>query len=443
MRNSDKRGFSNVVGTILIILLTIAALAAVWVAVHNFTSSSSNSITTGQFGIDLTLKSAWVDYAKGAATVEVYRNPGVSTDAKIVAIKFIVEDHKNSDSFKVNVDGFPELTKRTFILDLNQSKILNISDVYRISVAPVFIDPTGGSVEITGSGTSQYDVGGNNTQYVPQNSTTDVCTKNSDCGTDSWINGSNICSQDETQVLQYKRVFTCYTGFCLNNTETYVVQNCTTEQKCYAGQCINISEQPSCTPENVTQDCGESGFVGFPYCNANPPPEEILKDYANYSCINESCVQTITASIVQNCPDLQVCNTVGGTAQCFEPVECTVNGDCPVGKICTEGKCTQEVPALNGTVSSSWPPGLNEYFDSSELPRNASNTPIDYKGYTIIFPGSAQRECLTVKDYVFPPKDTYNSYIQLSSPKTNVTSGNKFELWETNYGCVVLNNSLN
>jgi len=442
MRDSDKRGFSKVVTTILLILLIIAALAIVWVAVNSFILNSSNSVTTGQFGIDLIIKSAWINYANGAATVEVYRNPGVSTDAKIVAIKFIVEDHRNSDSFRVNVDGFPELTKRTFILDLNQSKILNISDVYRISVAPVFLTSAGGGVEITGSGSNGRDVGGNNTQYVPPNSTTNVCTKNLDCGTDYWINDSNICSQDGTQVLQYKRIFTCYTGFCLNSTTAYVIQNCTVEQNCYAGQCINISQQPSCTPENVTQDCGQSGFVGFPYCNANPPPEEILRDYANYSCINESCVQSTTANVTQLCPSPQICSTVGGTAQCFEPIECTTNADCPVGEVCIEGNCTPEVPAINGTVSSSWPPGLNEYFDSPDLPNNVSTSTTDYRGYTIIFPGSTQRECLTVKDYVYPPKDTYNSYIQLSYPETNITAGDEFELWETNYGCVVLNNSL-
>ncbi len=439
-KRGNKRGLSQVVTTILLVLLIIAAIAGIWVAINTFILKNSQGLTLGNIGLDVQIKSALVNTTDGTATVRVERNKGVSK-LNITSLKFIVEDTKNSDIFEIPVTNFEELAVRTFDLNLTKNGILDPTNIIKISVAPIYISDTTGKNE-TSPVTSSYDIGQRDKIIVDIK----ICHTNSDCGTDQWIAGSQICNADSTGVLQYKRIYECFGatnpngGFCQQKTEALPVETCTANQTCLGGACQlpNIA----CTPENVTQDCGVSQYVGFPTCNPNAPPERIIQDYDLFDCVNNTCTENITSKTIQDCPSPQVCAISGGSPECFSPLQCTVNEDCPLGQVCRQGNCTQEFAALNGTVSSSWPPGLNEFFDSAQLPRNASNATINYIGYTIIFPGSLQKECLTVQDYTYPPTTDYNAYIQLSSKQTNITTGNQFQLWETKYGCVVLNNSL-
>ena len=289
----NKRGLSAVVATIIIVLLILAAIAIIWGVINNFIVGGSGGITLGQFGIDMVIESAAINYTSGIATVKVVRNTGISKE-KVIAIKFIVEDRRNSDVFEVFVGDFKELERRTFELNLTTSEILNISDIYRISIAPVFISSAGG-VETVGPQMGGYGFGGN----VQINSTSNYCTQNSDCGIDYWITGSEFCNSNATQVLRYKKIYQCYSGFCQDTIQALVVETCLGSETCYGGQCI--SQQISCTPENVTQDCGTSGLVGFPYCFNNPPPEKIVQGYRNISCIEGSCHESIIEQTIELC----------------------------------------------------------------------------------------------------------------------------------------------
>lgn len=436
-KRGNKRGLSQVVTTILLVLLIIAAIAGIWVAVNTFILKNSQGLTLGNIGLDVQIKSALVNTTDGTATVRVERNKGVSK-LNITSLKFIVEDTKNSDIFEIPVTNFEELAVRTFDLNLTKNGILDPTNIIKISVAPIYISDTTGKNE-TSPVTSSYDIG----QRDKIITEIKICHTNSDCGTDQWIAGSQICTSDKTGVLQYKRIYECFGatnpngGFCQQKTEALPVETCTANQTCLGGACQlpNIA----CTPENVTQDCGVSQYVGFPTCSADN--KSIAQDYDQFDCVNNVCTESIISKL-NDCPNNQICSISQGSAQCFTPLECASNTDCPLGQVCKAGNCTQEFPVLNGTVASSWPPGLNEYFDSSSLPNDATNKTINYIGYTIIFPGSTQRKCLSVNNYVYPPSTSYNSYIQLSDSKTNITTGNQFQLWETKYGCVVLNNSL-
>ncbi|MBU2612681.1 MAG: hypothetical protein KKB62_03095 [Nanoarchaeota archaeon] len=421
----NKRGLSAVVATIIIVLLVLVAVAVIWGVLNNFIFKGSRSITLGQFGIDMVIESAAINYTSGIAMVKVARNPGVS-DEKVIAIIFIVEDHKNSDAFREDVGDFKVYEKRTFYLNLTTSEILNISDVYKISIVPIFISSASG-IETVGPQMGGYGFGGN----IQINSTTNLCTQNSDCGIDYWISGSEFCNGNGTQVLRYKKIFQCYSGFCQNTIQAFIVETCLGSEVCYAGQCI--SEQISCTPENVTQDCGMSGFVGFPYCYNNPPPEKIVQSYRDISCVNNACAESITEQTVELCNGTEVCGGGIGDPECFEPVECAANADCSPGEICDEGSCVPEEVALSGNVSSPWPPGVNEYFVSPNLPRIPGT--INYVGYRIIFPGSDEARCLTVREFVYPNSTQYDSYIRLDFSQTNISSGDYFEIWQTSYIC--------
>ncbi len=427
----NKRGLSRVVTTILLILLIIGAIAGIWVTINNFISKGSESLTFGNVGLDVAIKSAYINESDNIATIKITRNIGVSKE-NITAIKFIVEDPRNSEIFTIPVKDFGELSVRSFDLNLSKNGILNISNIYKISIAPVYISDSSGK-KTTAPITSSFDIG-EITKIITE---IKVCQTNSDCGTDQWIDGSEICNSGSTGVLKYKKIYECFgapNGFCQQKTEALPFLTCSGSEICYAGNCQ--SPYKACTPQNVTQDCGKSGFVGFPSCNPLPPPEQIIQDYDSFDCINNTCQESIVSQVIQDCPAPQICSTSQGSPECFSPLECTVNEDCPLGKICVSGNCTTEYAAINGTISSIWPFNVGEYFDSPSLPKIMGT--VDYRGYSIIFPGSSETRCLKINEYVYPNSTSDNSYIRLNKAKTNISSGDSFQIWETQYGCTFI-----
>jgi hypothetical protein len=89
---------------------------------------------------------------------------------------------------------------------------------------------------------------------------------------------------------------------------------------------------------------------------------------------------------------------------------------------------------MNGTVDSIWPPDLGEYFNSQGLQKIKGSK--NYVGYTVVFPGSAESRCLTVRDYVYPNSTGDEAYVRLNISQTSIHSGDFFEIWQTAYGCV-------
>jgi hypothetical protein len=428
----NKRGLSQVVTTILIILITLVAITTIWVVVNEFVLKGTSKIDLTQFTLDLGIKKAEINYTTGIAEVRVVRNAG---EGNLTAIKFIVEDDKNSDIFEEKVTDFEQLAERTFELNLTESDILVLEKIRKISIVPVYISGT--NVEMLGSVADSR--GGLNDDLnitIKQGDTIQIyCEQASDCGTDSYIADTETCTSDLSAVLQYKKVYSCELGFCLADLIQDIVESCPSGWECYQGACVEAP--PQCTNETVEQDCGTDGYIGLPTCAQNP--ERIVQDYAAYSCINETCSQSTTTDTLQECAVGEICNN----AECFVPLECASNQDCwdnpdyGPGYVCTDGNCTLEVALTNGTIRSAWPFGVGEYFDSSDLPTDQINATV-LVGKYIIFPGSLQAGCLTVKDLVIPTFEGGISYIRLNESKTNITDTDLFEIWETEYICTVV-----
>ncbi len=475
-----KRGISSVVTTILIVLLILAGIATIWFVVNNLLLKGSESVSLSNFGIDMVVESVRINYTEGMAKVKVARNPGLS-DEKVIGLKFIVEDDRSAEILEVRFpeNPFKELEKRTFDLNLTQSPILNIYEIWRISVAPIYISDISGKEKL-GPVTNEYGLqnvpGGGGTGDeggICEDGTCDInetfescpadcsdgcgdgtcdinetfescpadceapageCIEDSDCGTNYWIVGAEICNGDGTIVMQYMKIYECLSNFCNEDEILLPIETCEEPAFCYAGACI--SDPIPCSQENVTADCGESGYTGFPYCSTNPPPEEILENYIQIDCVAGECVETINTTTILGCPGEQICALSQGAPECFDPIECVTNNDCALGEICVLGFCETELIVITGTIESIWPFTLGEYFDSEGLPNIRES--ISYLGYKIIFPGSGENRCLSILEYVYPDSPIDNAYIRLNKAETNISSGNNFEVWETGYICSTL-----
>jgi len=423
----NKKGMSQLITTILLILLILVALAAVWFAIDKLILSGTGKINLESLTLDLKIKSAIIDFDTGIATVRVVRNPG---GGNLTAIKFIVEDTRNSEIFDFKVENFFELVERTFELNISEGPALSLEKVHKISIAPLYVSGTSGIETLGPIGDT---VGGLNkniniSEEEEEEEQTPIpdCSIASDCGTDTWIEGSEICSQDKSTVLQYKETFSCEFGFCTSETKTFIKENCISGEICYAGNCI--LDIDSCTVETVTTDCGIDGLVGVPRCAL--VGEAVVQDYREYSCVNSLCSSADSEVTLNECVGEEICFS----AECFIPLECTLDSDCDACELCEEGTCVEETVINNGTIRSVWPYGAGEYFDSFNLP-----TSQDFllTGNYIIFPGSLQTSCLKISSHIVPPVNSTGliAYVRLNESKTNISDTNNYEIWKTTCVC--------
>ena len=424
----NKRGLSQVVTTIILILLIIMAIAGIWTVINRVIIQGTETINTEQFTLDLEIVSAKINISEGIAEVRVKRNQG---EGNLTGIKFIIEDSKTTEVIEETFNKFEQLAEKTFTIDLNiPGSDLIIEEITKISIAPIYISGIGVSEQLGSisdgtsniAGMEEVDSGDSNGEEEPG----EECVVNIDCGADYFINGTEVCNDLNDAILQYKKVYTCDLGFCDNENVLTTAENCPVGTTCYNAECI--SEPIACTNETIETDCGVDGWVGSPGCQTNP--EAIIQNYITYSCINNTCESDTNTITKEECNESHVCYE----GECFESIECTSNSDCNPGYVCKDSKCLVEEVMNSGTIRSVWPYGIAEYFDSEDLPTNDS---LDLKFKYLIFPGSQETRCLQIKEFTTPTSETGISYIRLSQPEANITKDDSYQIWETDYGCTL------
>jgi uncharacterized repeat protein (TIGR01451 family) len=137
-----------------------------------------------------------------------------------------------------------------------------------------------------------------------------TCSSNSQCGTSGWV-GNPTCQNGD--VYQDYKTYTCSnpgTGnsSCSNTTEFKKKSDCTGNQTCNNGSCVNIV----C---NTNTDCGDNAYVDSPSCyNGN-----VWQNYKTWTCSN------------------------GGTASayCSNKTEYKLKNTCSNSQTCSGGSCEQ------------------------------------------------------------------------------------------------------
>src|SRR3972149_9573180 len=96
---SSTKGLSEVVTTLVIILISLVAIGVVWVVVQNVIQEGSEQVELGQFTLDLQIKAVQVQ-DEDVTVVVVKRNPG---EGEFVGMNFIFSDGQNSETIRQNV----------------------------------------------------------------------------------------------------------------------------------------------------------------------------------------------------------------------------------------------------------------------------------------------------------------------------------------------------
>jgi len=146
-KRGNKRGLSDVVTTLIIILLSLVAIGIVWVVVQNLLSEGTDEIGLEQFTIDIDFVSASINGDE--VTMTVRRTAG---QGNMTGMKFILSDGLNSEEF-TEEGGLTALQIRTFTVVLAS---LDSASLETVAVAPIY---NSGSNERVGSVTDTYNFG--------------------------------------------------------------------------------------------------------------------------------------------------------------------------------------------------------------------------------------------------------------------------------------------
>ncbi len=128
----QKRGLSEVVAAILLVLLAVAAVIIVWNIVKKNIEKDSD---TGLITTNLDIKK--VEFSNGNYIIRLRRETG---QGKIIKLKFVFENSTKSQVSGVDY-SIEELEEKTFTVS-----DINLSNVTKISVYPVIKTPKGNEI---------------------------------------------------------------------------------------------------------------------------------------------------------------------------------------------------------------------------------------------------------------------------------------------------------
>ncbi len=144
----EKRGLSQVVTTLLFVLLALGAVLLVWNLVRGIIVEEGEGLDISLLTVNLEIVSADNDIDGKSVSVLVKRNAG---DGNIEGLKIILEDiDGNSISRDVNL-VIEELEIKRVSVDYSGE---NIGEIVSVSIAPVLLFSSG--KEVVGSTTSKY-----------------------------------------------------------------------------------------------------------------------------------------------------------------------------------------------------------------------------------------------------------------------------------------------
>jgi hypothetical protein len=232
----QKRGISAIVATVLIILITVAAVTIIWATIIPMISKSTD-FQDPDMRFDIVSSQGYTFYDQDAGRLYVQVKRG-SDSENVVGLDIVVTSGGNSKTYSYGSDYVPGPNQaKTFIIDLG----VNAPKPDSIKVVPVI--NTGNTVE-RGSVTSQAEVvfGNETTPGTTTPTDNQECTVAADC------DDANACTTDA----------------CTANSCTHTQMDCSSfNSDCSVGTCT--AGTCGANPTNVGGSCNSGNGV----CNAS------------------------------------------------------------------------------------------------------------------------------------------------------------------------------
>ena len=326
MKKRDARGMSTIVAVLLIILLTLVAIAILWVVIRTVIKQGAEQVSLGKFTLNLEIKNVAINPAvPNYLDVRVKRNPG---EGEIYGIKLIMDDGDTTEVFELNNFSLKELEERTINVSLNS--ITNASNIQKISIAPIFRLESGR--EITGDVKDEYEVpkssiSGGGTGCTP-NCAGRVCGPDPVCGQSCGTCTTGTCNSSGQCVVTCTDTCSSLGYVCGTHTICGVSTNCgtcTSPAVCNSsGQCVTTCTPATCS--SLGKSCGTwaNGTCGGTLnCGTCTSP----------AVCNSSgqCVVTCTdtcSSLGYQCNIHTICGVSTNCGNCTGGQTCNATGQC-------------------------------------------------------------------------------------------------------------------
>ena len=124
-----RGGLSEVVTSVIMILLVIIAIAIIWVVVASLLNKSSSQVSTTQFTNGVKITKAEISLTEAKITVE--RTAG---SANLTALKFVFSNGGNTYTYENNTPQLSELGSNVYVIPLQNG----ISQNAEVKVYPVY-----------------------------------------------------------------------------------------------------------------------------------------------------------------------------------------------------------------------------------------------------------------------------------------------------------------
>ena len=135
----NKKGISEVVTAILLVLLAIAAVVIVWGVIRGFITKGTGG-AAGCASIDISVTA--VDENTTVQTVTVKRNPNLAGDVELSKIQFVFEKSTGeTDSVEADATGMDELDTKIF--NFISTDADPISAYIEVSAYPIVVSDAG------------------------------------------------------------------------------------------------------------------------------------------------------------------------------------------------------------------------------------------------------------------------------------------------------------
>ena len=238
----EKRGQSEVITTVLIILLVIAAVFIVYVAVRNMIKGGVDNISTDPLAIGFTTTGVSIDPTATSVNIPVSRKAGGGNVSEI-RILFKGADGATKCTYS-NKTAIPkELEAVIYAVDLTDCAGAVSYEVY-----PVITSSSGKEViGMKAIGTSSSGGGGGSSGGGGPG--TGGCLVS--CGTDSWM-GNPLCNLSNGNLYQNYIDYTCSGSSCTNVTSSRQKTDCA-GKGCIGGVCNSAPVVPIFTGEAVNE----------------------------------------------------------------------------------------------------------------------------------------------------------------------------------------------
>ncbi|MDD5700053.1 MAG: hypothetical protein PHH00_02565 [Candidatus Nanoarchaeia archaeon] len=387
-RGKNKKGISNIIATLLLVLLTIVILGILWVIVRNITSSAGEGISLGGLTLNLKIQDAGVGH--GNISVLVQRQSGAGD---LVGINFVAYDGEIYEVIERNAT-LDVYEGKNFILVVDE---INLSAIKTVSVAPVYLSGSGaeqiGRITDTYtfseedlSGAGWHGGGDGGEEPVCGDGTCHVGETTSSCPEDCSLGGA-VCGNGDLE----------------------------SGEQCDDG---NIISGDGCS--STCQDEVPGAVCGNDICESNETEASCPSD-----CGQEVCVPTNCEIAGYQCDSPP--NGCGGILNC---------GVCDVQTAYCNSyyQCEAYQMVNSGAVLSVWPSGAVLFYDSEDLPKSEIDL-INYNDglHYVRFPGSAEADCIRVAlaDYVLENNRSYISLYEVA----NIAATNNYQIWNAQSGC--------